>query len=525
MRSYYEHLFQTQKVQSSEVVMPTFRASAIFPAYHTSEISTRYIFLGYWLIKRNIKELVCIVTLRNQHGEVLFKKEFLIQEKRGYSIELSELLLSTHVDAPLFTGSVEIEFFSSEPLVYPFPAVTINIYGKKFSSVVHAAQRVYNDKQDMAANEKEHVAESGFNIIIDQNREPYLTLINGPQREENFKLDFQFINHREEILHINETIEHLSPYEARFIYPAQISNLELAKFLEKFPGTLKINFKLSWIYPRLIVGTYDKSLPAFSVTHSYYDCSCSVKPSDYWQDIDKEHYPASLLLPVSIEDDYFTRITFYPIYSPSNTVIDLEILDEIGHVQLIKKEILRFENSIGKYFVIDVNKICKDLSQKSRLSAHLIARSKKGSKIPARIKVSLDIGHKDKGMPCNICTNLVPFNPQLQDKSTTFRWLPILADKPGSSCWIMNNSPKIEQVESTHVELVFYREKDTKVLKRSLSILPKGFLEIREDKDNELSKFLNGTIGWCTVLASNPYISTYYFSDNSSGVIGGDHGY
>lgn len=525
MRSYYEHLLQTQKVQSPDVVKAIFRASAIFPAYHTSEISTRYIFLGYWLIKRNIKELVCIATLRNHQGEILVKKEFPIQEKKGYSIELSELLLLCHTEASLFTGSVEIEFFSSEPLVYPFPAVTINIYGKKFSSVVHAAQRVYNDAEDMAANEKEHVAESGFNIAIDQNREPYLTLINGPQKEDKFKLDFQFVNHREEILHVNETIEHLAPYETRFIYPAQIPNLQLNQFLQGFLGTIKINFKLRWIYPRLIVGTFDKSLPAFSVTHSYYDCSCSIKPTDYWQDTDKEYYPASLILPIAITEDYFTKITFYPIYSPSNSVIDLEILDQMGNVQLKKKEILSFENSSGKYLVIDINEICKDLSKKSRLSAHLIARSFDESQIPARIKVSLDIGHIDKGMPCNICTNLVPFNPQLKDKSTTFRWLPMLADHPGSSCWIMNNSPKIEQLESTFIELVFYREKDTEVLKRTLSIVPKGFIEIRTEQDDELSEFLNGRIGWCTVLASNSYISTYYFSDNPSGVVGGDHGY
>ena len=76
MRSYYSHL-QAVKSVGEEVLIsqkPTFRSSAIFPVLHNQYYSTRIIFMGYWLLKRNIKEIGLLYTLRDTSGVILSRK-------------------------------------------------------------------------------------------------------------------------------------------------------------------------------------------------------------------------------------------------------------------------------------------------------------------------------------------------------------------------------------------------------------------------------------------------------------------
>lgn len=48
-----------------------FRASAIFPVLHTKHFSSENLFLGYWLLKRKIKEIGLVITLRSEKGVFL----------------------------------------------------------------------------------------------------------------------------------------------------------------------------------------------------------------------------------------------------------------------------------------------------------------------------------------------------------------------------------------------------------------------------------------------------------------------
>ncbi|KIC73010.1 hypothetical protein DB41_JV00010, partial [Neochlamydia sp. TUME1] len=126
---------------------------------------------------------------------------------------------------------------------------------------------------------------------------------------------------------------------------------------------------------------------------------------------------------------------------------------------------------------------------------------------------------------CNICTNLQPFNPALENKPTSFRWAPILADREKSTVWLINSSSHVDYTRSAQIDLTFFREKDTQTLKRTIILPPHGFRIIYAQEDQELCQFLENTIGWFTAVSPNPYTSTYYFTEDSSGVVGGDHGF
>lgn len=528
MRSYYAHLQQVQQKVDPRYAKPNFRASAIFPVIKAKDLSTRLIFLSYWILKRQIHSLTCCTTLRDAQGNILDRSFERIDTPKTYRIELEDLLKKTVTPTPsTFQGSVELEFFSTEPLVYPFPAVTVNYYGPHFSSFVHTVQRVFNDHEDMIANSQQCVPESGFNIHASDTSEPIISLINGPEEDHDVILHFEFINASNETLTYDLPLRQLKPYETRFIYPAREIPL-LNAFFKGEVGTVKISFHLKWIFPRLLVGNVQKSPRLLSITHSYYDCTGAQEKSDYWVEHDASAYSAALMVPLNLKRDHATILYFYPIYSPANFTIDLEIYNAQGQKLGEKKGLVHIQLTHPQYLSFNVADICKELQipAEDALGARLVAFHEKKERIPARIKIALDIEKKGShALPCNICTNLIPFNPDWNEKHSIFHWMPLLADQPHFSAWIMNSSPKKDFHAPTTILLTYYHEKDGETLQKNITLSPHGFYAITEESDPELSQFLDGQIGWVTITASNPYISTYYLTENPSGAIGGDHGY
>lgn len=527
MRSYYAHLETAMGSPLAAIPpKPTFRSSAIFPMLQMPGISSRILFMGYWILKRNIREIAAVITLRNTAGNVLFRDHMLVQEPKTYRVELSEQLAKSGL-APNanFTGSMEIEFFSTQNLVFPFPAVVINYYGPEFSTVVHTAQRIYNDFDDMNRNSQSEVPESGFNIYAEDDREPFIGLINGATAVPDCKIYMQFFNEEKRSLSQEINVGILAPYETKIIFPAQL--VDLKSFLKGKVGAAKIHFHVNWIFPRLIVGNIQHSLPAVTITHTYYDCSSAVSDADYWRPNEPEWHPASLMIPVVLKDTHFTNIYFYPIYSPSTFAIDVEIYNSSGSLLGKKENAVCVDTKKATIHSIHFKELCSELqvSDQSNLAARLIARNTEGSRLPARIKLALDIGYDAGKIPCNICTNLQPFNPQLATKPKSFKWLPLLADQPEASVWIMNSSSAIDFRLNAEVEINFYREKDQSTISRKVTVPPHGFIEIQLSKDQEIKDFLAGSIGWLTASTTNPFTTTYYFAENPSGVVGGDHGF
>ena len=51
-----------------ELQIPVNRSSAIFPFLINDNVQTNILFLGYWFLKRNIKEILLVSTLRSKSG-------------------------------------------------------------------------------------------------------------------------------------------------------------------------------------------------------------------------------------------------------------------------------------------------------------------------------------------------------------------------------------------------------------------------------------------------------------------------
>lgn len=527
MRSYYEHLQTAMGNTAVQVpAHPILRSSAIFPVFQRQNISSRILFLGYWILKRNIREILTVVNLRSEQGTLIGRRSFTITEPKTYNIELNEEIKNAGLPSDQdFLGSLEVEFYSTVNLVFPYPATVINYYGPHFSTVVHTAQRVYNDVEDMQRNTQTKVPESGFNIYAEEGREPFISLINGPQSIENEVVKLEVFNSDGEVATHAFELGPMGPYETKILYPAR--DMDLKSFLKGKVGAAKAYFQLNWIFPRLVVGNIQNDLPALTITHSYYDCTEATSASDYWRPEEPDWYPASLMVPLLLRNQRFTNIYFYPIYSPSKFLIDLEIYNESGNLLGTVKEKLIISSPSEQFYKIDLKTVCKelDIPTESPLGARIVARTLEGNKFPARVKLGLDLGGKPERMPCNICTNLQPFNPSMDEKPSTFKWGPVLSDQPGAMVWIMNSGPAKEYNKTADIHLTFYRSQDTLVITRKFNLEPHGFRAIFPNEDPELRAFLHGTIGWYTMTSSNAYTTTYYFDENPSGIIGGDHGF
>lgn len=527
MRSYYEHLQNLIPSQKTHhLTKSIFRSSAIFPVFHSSQIKSRLLFMGYWILKRHIKEIGAVVNLRSDEGELLQRSFFSVNQPKTYRIDLEdELQKALDKIPPSFQGSLEIEFYSSQNLTFPFPAVVINYYSTHFSTVVHTAQRIYNDWEDMNSNSQTSVPEAGFNLYADENHEPLIALINGPELNKQCLIEMTFFNHNQEQKKEVFHFENLQPYQTLVIHPSQ--HVDLNSFFDHRPGSAKVKFQLNWVYPRLIAGNMNKQSEMMSITHTYYDCSEATNEKDYWTTPPPGHHGASLMIPAQLDELHFTKIYFYPIYSPAAFNIALEIYDREGRLLGQVPEALKVSLNCPGFQSIDLKKraleLKIDLTQP--LGVKVIAEPLEGTVLPARIKLGLDLGLNNALLPCNICTNLQPYNPSLDQKRQSFKWGPILADQPRSKVYIMNSSPEINYHHYSTILVNFYREKDTETYQKTYTLPAHGFILLSPELDEELKRFLENKVGWFTALCDNPYTTTYYFSEHPSGSLGGDHGF
>lgn len=502
MKSYIDHLstLLSQKKSSS-----TNRSSAIFPVIYNSNLKMKLYFLNYWQIKRDIDHLLCRVYLRNSSGGLTYKKYFYVDKIKSYEIDLMKILGTT---LP-FEGSLEIEFCSPENLVFPFPAVCIHYYNSQFSTFVHTSQRVYNDKKDALINYRKKIIESGFNIVFNDTYAPFITLINGEKEIKNKSLILSAINSSEENLDKKLKLS-LKPYQSTQLHLDDWQDLQ--SHLNDKAGTMKLKLFDTNSFPRLIVGNRSKKNQSMSITHTYYDLSKESGVENYFKRPPQSWYGATLMLPYDPKQT--SKVYFYPLYSPAEFTIDLEAYSSSGIL------IDRFESilEISKGSALKCLNLNEYANGSNVSSFRMIAKSDK--LLPARIKIGFDVGQYPKQLPCNICTNFIPFNEKLLSKKETFKWTPMLLD---GEIWIHNDSALIDYDQSANVSLTFYRECDTQTLTEKFTIKPFGTLKIIAEKN--IKAFLNAKSGFCTINSDNPFITTFYFDKSKPKSIGGDHGF
>lgn len=525
MKSFYDVL--TSRLEFGEEIentrKPILRSSGIFPAIKNKSYSTQILFLGYWKIKRNISEISCLVTLRNKSGKIL-KRDFMsISEPRSYLVDLDNMLTNIS-NSDDFVGSLEVEFFSTRDMVFPFPALVLNYFNKDFNTCVHTIGRIYNDFEDLNDNEKSIVPETGFDIYSDSDLTSFIAFVNGPNVNDDGIINYTVTNHQSKKFSGKFSIGKINPFETMFVrFSEHIS--ELNNFLEGKSGSISLNHNFAGFFPRFLAGNIQKSFPSVSFTHSYYDCTLSNSDSDYWNRINENYDDSSIYIPLFLDNENYTDLVFYPNFSPTLLNLDIKLYSKQGILLHDFTNIKNIDSVDSKLLKINFNNLVKDLKiNKSNIhTAHIIANSKE-RKIPSRIKCGLNVGTigKDSKLPSNICFNLHPGNPLTENKPGSFHWLPIFHS--GKSIMsIANFSPLKKYSRSAQISLNFYHEENSETIERNIEIPAYNEYRLSLVEDSEIKLFLKESPGWVTIKANNPHIQGYYFNFHSSGAVAGDH--
>ncbi len=518
MRLYKDNIKIKKKLQ-----IPVQRSSAIFPFLINNNVETNILFLGYWFLKRNIKEILLIITLRSKLGRIIYRKKRKVNVIKSFKINIKKIFSENGLKL-LNQGSIEIEIISKENLFFPYPAIVVNYLSNISSAFVHSCGRIYNDRIDKKDNNNFLVPETGFDILPDKNLSPFISFVSGPKPLKNKLITLKFSNYLGQKFNKEFIFKQIKPYETKFM---EILNREEKKFFCDKKGIVSIKHGFKDFYPRFIAGNSNKQKSIVTLTHSYYDISNQRNKKKYYLvNPNKKEYDDSVLaFPVFNKFKSYSEVAIYPNFPETRLNISLEIYQSNGRCVGTIKSIIQVHNKLAKPVYINVNKIVKlnkiKLKENVMYSAKLIVNCK--NFFPSRLKFGINFGSPKKyNIPTNICICAANANDAILKKTKTFKWAPILNKK--NSYIILTNSSFIKKgFKKANLNLKFWSEKKNNFLVRKKIINDNGIFWFDLNKDKKVKKFLSSKSGWITIESDNPFVNGFYIEDMNSGVIGGDH--
>jgi hypothetical protein len=531
VKTYQRHLESTLSMGEAvdPLRKPIFRSSAIFPVIHGPGCSSRVLFMGYWLLKRHIPEIQLLCTLRSESGEPLLRRSVIVDSPRARVFHLEALLAGTGRPelAQEFIGSLELEIFSTRDLVYPYPAFVLNYAGDRFVTSVHTTGRVYNDFSDLAENDQYAVPESGFDILPGDDFEPFFSFVNGPNAYESPAIAWTLFG--TDGVAGEGTIRPavVAPYQTVFVRLRDHVDLGL---LGGRKGTIKIRHALRGFFPRMIAGNRHRGTGAVSITHSYYDSSAVTDADAYWTRGADIVHDSSIFVPYFGENDEYTDLVFYPIYSPSEFVVGLAFYDQSGDRIATLDEWMRFDGASDRLLTVNLNRVVAEHlppAEAARVrGVNIVKNWIDRTRIPTRLKFGLNVGLRNRAvdLPTNICFNSELGNAAVLAKPRGFKWSPIL-NHDHSVVVVANSSTLRDYGRAATVQLAFYREADDESMQRTVVVPPWGQERLDLHADEELQAFVGGGTAWVTIVADNPLIKAWYFDFSELGAVGGDHSF
>lgn len=524
MKSYQAHLLSTGlKNPAYNKKNQVLRSSAIFPFIINKALDTKILFMGYWLLKRNIKNVILKVQLRSQNGNIIKRKISKISEVKAFSISVKKILNFKSINQIQF-GSIELEIFSKTNMVYPYPAVVVNYEGKDSSTFVHTCGRIYNNKKDFDQNNQQHVMETGVDILPNENFQPFFSFVNGKTRIKRDEILIKIINNYGEILNKRITIENLKPYETKFIF---FLNSNEKQFLKGEKGTLKIKHNFKSFFPRFLSGNIEYNNNNSSLTHTYYDTSNQKNKSTFWLNPDtKVFYDSSVSFPLFKNKNSYTELVIYPNFPKCNISFDIEIFNSNG--KEIKKipSILKLNKKIDKPIYLKIKEILKKKRVSINFNKNFLVKLivKGNGKVPTRLKFGLNLGFKNKyDIPSNICFNAHVPNKNVLTKPGTFKWAPLL--NKYDSFFVISNTSNLKNNNNKDARIIlnFWNEQNNKFLEKKIFIKNNASYWFRLNEQKDIKRFLKNKTGWVTIKSNNPFVNGWYIEKSKIGFIGADH--
>ena len=405
------------------------RSSLLVPVLPNSEVSISL--LNHFLIKRGIKSVGCKVTAIDKTGHRLISHLTIIDEPRVYTMYLQR-------DFKVEAASFLVEFFSSENIFIPFPAVMVNHRSKNALSGVHSFNRVLADVFEDDDVNAIHVQETAIDIVQNPGLSTFFVLAAGPFNLQA-PITLRLSNHDSELTHsLNVNIPRFTQqlFALQDVVPAW-SQLQGTLFIDQPDQKL--------FYGRLFVGQIAKD-DSFVGNHSYYDSS--HVEGEFWNNND----PSFRTYPVIKELDALIR--FYPIMSPSALKISV-ILNSAAGAPLAETAQRVLTSPSSDNFELDIRKSALDagvdINEVNSFTVHALPVS---GNTPTRI--NHQIVYRQSAIESSINISLQNYNVLHSKSKSRTSWGQII-NSPEFDTWLSITNDGYEDPIST-VEVKIFDE-------------------------------------------------------------------
>ena len=500
MKKFKEVESTRKKYHKSPNLDSIHRASLMVPELPDTKVDIS--FLNHFLLKRNNQNVACKITPIGIDGKKSESRLYKIDQPIVYTFCLSDL-----VDIPI--SNYLIEFFSSDNLFIPFPAVMINHRGKNFVNQVHSFNRVLNDIFEDDVINFHNVKEASVDLPLTQNTDTFLLFTSGPY-------------------------SCTSPIGIEVITNGRIYNKKIDIDVPRF-GTKKISIREHFDIPDDVGGIIKAQQPkqnmfygrmlsgqshvngSFSANHSYYDSSTV---EEYW-DNDKS---SERFYPFFKEIQNIVRL--YPILSPSNLSISINIFQNGNLIKEI--DVGKLISPSPNHLDINVNSLIQENSIDSNsISTFSVKTNVISGKMPTRIGHQLVYGNNV--LNSSIAVSLYNPNVFVSENKKSFKWGQIVTGKNFDSyIGIVADkaeNPNISQHETT---IRFYNTKGLfaekhYTIKNGSSILLQGKKDISPPNldESDIPDYV-----WCTIDSEHYGLNFFSIAFNSeTNHFSGDHGF
>ena len=451
------------------------RSSLLVPNLQGTEATIS--FLNHFLIKRNYRHIACCVTAIDEQGSKIQSVMTDVNEAKIYSINLRELESNAH--------NYLVEFFASENLFIPFPAVMINHYNDNFFNIVHAYNRILNSPFEDSEINSNHVSEAGIGVRIDDDYDTFFLLSSGIQPVQGEIIIS---------LHCEDQMYQKS-------LPCELARMSHKMFRvgEIFPhfsgknATLKIlQPKQFMFYGRVLTGQIKKT-GEFGANHSYYDCS---EFPEYWDNAE----PSTGLYPFFKGLDPILR--FDPIISPGTYRISIGFHDAKGQI-LKKGQVASIKTPGNASANILIHHVLSQWSiEADDVSSFSVEVSPLSGTTPTRVNHQLIYG---KGqLEASINVSLDNPNVFLPKSKTSFKWgqIPVQED---IDCYL--GIVNLSRAGTFPCKISFYGEEGLHA-QETFEIAPFGSETYYFDHDNDQATKVRRN-SWFVVESSSPNIQAF----------------
>ena len=478
------------------------RSSLMVPEIPGTEVDIS--FLNHFFLKRNYPKVACRITAIDTLGQKIESRLYNIDKPIVYTIPLTGL-----VNKPV--SNYIVEFFSSENLFIPYPAVIINHRGKGFINQVHAFNRIVNDIFEDDEVNSHQVKESSIDMILTNDIDTFFLFSAGPLPcKDHFDVEIA-----------TKEKTYRKSYELN-LPRFGLQQISIKNMFKEIPneatGIIKAQQPRQLLfYGRMLAGQKSND-GSFSANHSYYDSSTT---EEYWENL---HHSCRFY---AFFEKLLNIVKLYPIQSPSNLDFSIKLYSTKG-VKIDEFEIGNLSSPSNDFLDVNINSIiAKNNINPNDVSTFAVEAKVVSGKMPTRIGHQLVYGAG--GLNSSVAVSL--FNPNVftSKNKPWFNWGQIIAGEEFDSfVGIISDPIKNSEIKDHDFVVKFYGG-EGKIAERIWTILSgtaKKF-EINQELKSELTT-VDSRLQyiWCTIESKHQglMLSTVSCNKNTKHC-SGEHGF